>query len=51
MKYLSKNFTLEELIYSGTAKSRGLDNTPGQREIENLEKLATKILQPIRDKY
>ena len=51
MKFLSINFTLEELIYSGTAKSRGLDNTPGQREIENLEKLATKILQPIRDKY
>ena len=51
MKYLSKNFTLEELIYSGKAKTLGIDNTPGQKEIENLEKLATKILQPIRDKY
>ena len=50
-KYLSKNFTLEELIYSGTAKARGLSNIPGEREIENLSHLAVNILQKIRDKY
>lgn len=49
--YLSKNFTLEELIKSPTAKRFKIDNTPGTKEAENLRNLCTKILQPIRDKY
>ena len=48
---ISKNFTLEELIYSNTAKKLGIDNTPSKNEENNLIKLVNTILQPIRDKY
>lgn len=48
---LSKNFTLSELIASDTAKVYKIDNTPGDRELENLKNLCTKVLQPIRDKW
>lgn len=48
---LSKNFTLEELIYSDTANQYNIDNTPTQEIIDNLTRLANDVLQPIRDKY
>ncbi len=48
---LSKNFTLEELVKSTTALRCNIDNTPSDKEIENLQILVTNILQPIRDKY
>lgn len=48
---LTKNFTLEEMIKSETALRHGLDNTPGETEIENLKKLAEKVLQPVREHY
>lgn len=51
MENLSKNFTLEELISSNTAKAKGIDNTPGVIEKQNLKLLAQTVLQPIRDKY
>jgi hypothetical protein len=44
---LSKNFTLEELLVTGT----GLPNNPGKHEIENLIELTTHVLQPLRDIY
>jgi len=43
--YLSKNFTLEELIKTDT----GLYNTPGSWERANLLYLSQFTLQPIRD--
>jgi len=48
---LTKNFTLQELTKSATATRLKIDNTPSQRIIKNLTELATKVLQPIRDKY
>ena len=48
---LSKNFTLEELINSPTAKSKKINNKPNKEVIENLTNLAQNILQPIRDKW
>ena len=47
---LSKNFTLEEMIASATAKRKGIDNTPDKKVLENLTKLCKDVLQPIRDK-
>ncbi|MCH5225263.1 MAG: peptidase M15 [Muribaculaceae bacterium] len=47
---LSQNFTLEEMIYSPTARLRGIDNTPDTAQLENLKNLCQKILQPIRDR-
>ena len=48
---LSQNFSLEELIASTTAKSKGIDNTPTPEVKANLERLCKEVLQPIRDKY
>ena len=48
---LSKNFTLQELTKSATADRYNIDNTPNEKEIENLKRLANDILQPIRDKW
>lgn len=48
---LSKNFTLEELTHSTTAKRKGINNTPTKEVIDNLKKLCETILQPIRNKY
>jgi zinc D-Ala-D-Ala carboxypeptidase len=42
---LEKNFNLSEFVRTNT----GLDNIPGETEIENLRKLCVYILQPLRD--
>lgn len=48
---LTKNFTLGEMIYSDTAKAKGIDNTPSEEVIENLKALCENLLQPVRDLY
>lgn len=51
MELFTKNFSYDELIASATAKRLGIDNTPTPEEKENLRRLATDILQPIRDAW
>lgn len=46
---LSKNFTLEEFLVSQTATRHGIDMTPPKHVIENLQRLVTGCLQPLRD--
>ena len=48
MTKLSKNFTLEELCASQTAKARGIKNAPGTQEVANLAALVQNVLQPLR---
>jgi len=48
---LSANFNLKEMTKSDTATRLGLDNTPGEVEIENLRLLCEKVLQPVRDHF
>jgi hypothetical protein len=48
---LSPNFSLAEMTKSETASRRGLENTPGEVEIENLRALAVNVLQPVRDHF
>lgn len=48
---LTANFSLHEMTKSETALRMGLDNTPGDEEIENLKILCEKVLQPVRDHY
>lgn len=48
---LTNNFTLEELTASPTAKAKGIDNTPSQKVIAELTKLAKTVLQPLRETY
>jgi len=42
---LSINFTLEELIRSEAAARNGWDNTPNEKEIANLKRLASLLQQ------
>lgn len=46
---VSEHFTLAELTFSDTANRAGVDNTPSDHEIENLKRLCTHILEPLRD--
>jgi len=46
---ISKNFTLEELTASETAKAKGISNNPGQTDLVNLCGLVHNVLQPLRD--
>ena len=48
---ITKNFSLEELISSTTARKKGIKNFPGISEINSLERLCLTILQPVRDKF
>jgi hypothetical protein len=48
---LSNNFYLSELTKSEIASRLDLDNTPSQAVTTNLQFLAEKILQPVRDHY
>lgn len=46
---ITKDFTLEELYASQTARERGIDNQPDMQAVINLTWLAIKVLQPLRD--
>lgn len=48
---LSRNFTLAEMIKSQTAERKGIDNTPGEQDIQNMLVLAQEVLQPVRDNF
>ena len=47
---LSKNFTLQELIFSSTAMRLGIDNSPTKEGVLKLTLLATSLLQPLRER-
>ena len=46
---ISKNFSLEELTASATAKAKGLRNEPGQTDVISLCALVHRVLQPLRE--
>ena len=46
---ISKNFTLDELTASATAKQLHIINAPGIDEVCNLCALVHNVLQPLRD--
>lgn len=50
---LSKNFTLEEMLYSSTAKAKGIKNLMDKPEVitSNLKALCIYVLQPTRDYF
>jgi len=47
MKLISKYFTLSELIHTNC----GLLNVPNQQQFDNLQKLVTNVLDPLREMY
>ena len=46
-----KYFTLKELTRSVTAKNKGIDNTPGEVEKNNLIALIENVLDPLREAW
>ena len=46
-----KHFTLEEMVRSETAAKFSIDNTPGEWEKKNLDKLVTNLLDPLREAW
>ncbi len=46
---LSKNFTLDEFLISQTAERHAIDMTPSPEIIENIQRLVTGCMQPLRD--
>lgn len=45
------HFTLAELVFSATAQTYGLDNTPGPAALERLLELARLVLEPLRVRF
>lgn len=48
---LSQHFSLSEMTKSQTAERKGIDNTPGEKEIEALKSLCVNVLEKIRAHY
>jgi zinc D-Ala-D-Ala carboxypeptidase len=48
---LSKNLSLAEMIISESAKRKGISNVPTPEHKKNMEVLAEKVFQPIRDHF
>jgi uncharacterized protein YcbK (DUF882 family) len=51
MTKISKDFTLEEMIWSEEAEKHGLCNKPDKDAEKALEELVTRTLQPLRQAY
>jgi len=48
---ITPDFSWEEMIRSRTAEKGGIVNHPGTSEMVAIEKLARKLLQPLRERY
>ena len=48
---ITKNFSMEELVASNTARMKGIDNPPDKEVEARLVQLAQQVLQPLRDSY
>ncbi len=46
-----KYFTIKEMTKSSTAKANGIDNTPSEEGVLNLQKLIEAVLDPLREWY
>jgi len=49
MNKISKHISYKEGVYSTTAKRLGIDNTPSTYHLQNMELLAEKIFEPLRE--
>ena len=45
---ISKNISYKEGVYSNTAIRRGIENTPGDEQLSNMELVAEKVFEPLR---
>ena len=48
---LSPHFTLEEMLRSDTATKKGIENRITAEEVDNLQRLCQKVLEPLRQHF
>ncbi|MBR7051541.1 MAG: DUF882 domain-containing protein [Bacteroidaceae bacterium] len=48
---LSPHFTLEEMLHSDTAEKKHIENRINAVEVNNLVRLCTKVLEPLREHF
>ena len=46
---ISKHISYKEGVYSITATRRGIDNTPNEEQLSNMEKIADEVFEPLRE--
>ena len=46
---ISEHISYKEGVYSNTAIRRGIDNTPNDEQLNNMELIAEKIFEPLRE--
>ena len=45
---ISKHISYKEGVYSNTAIRRGIDNTPNDEQLNNMELVANEVFEPLR---
>ena len=45
---ISKHISYKEGIYSNTATRKGIDNTPNDEQLSNMETIAEEVFEPLR---
>ena len=48
---LSEHFSLEEMVRSGEALRRNIDNSPTPEAVESLRHLCANVLEPVRRRF
>jgi zinc D-Ala-D-Ala carboxypeptidase len=48
MSKISEHITKKEAIFSATALRKGIENEPGEYELQNMELIAEKVFEPLR---
>ena len=48
---LSEHFSLEEMVRSGEALRRNIDNSPTPEAVESLRRLCANVLEPLRRRF
>mgnify|MGYP003661411646 CR=1 FL=1 len=48
MKNISNHISYKEGIHSNTAIRRGIDNTPDEKQLANMELIADEVFEPLR---
>jgi len=51
MNIISEHITFEEATYSYLAKKEDIDNMPNEFQVLNMEKLAYRVFEPIRNHF
>ena len=46
---ISKHISYKEGVYSATALRRGIENNPNEEQLKNMELIAKKIFEPLRE--